>query len=139
MSKNNKAFQWALGLTVAYFLGSIAVAVSRGESDLSGELVLRFFAALVMFPIVFVVVRLFGKDKPVSENKKSGSVSKLAGSKWANILAVGISVAMFFGMFLPDILSGVLQPIYYLGALFWIVVFYFGVKNLLKIFKGENI
>lgn len=129
------AFKYATAISVPYVLIPALFGLIDGIPDIADTLVLRVLSGIFIFLIVFLASLVWLKTKKNKNHEKENAPmvnSKFWSSKLWNVIMLIAGLLMFFGMFLPDMLDGTLQSIYYLGAIFWVVVIWYSSKNLIR-------
>jgi hypothetical protein len=145
---------WAAGLCGGFILGPLFIGLPGGAGISPEEIAKKLVAAVFLFPIIFVVVWLWGifmkkgtavqpsqqhsidlesttPAIPTPESPHAIQKEDLRAKKpgpW-NYVWIGVGAFMLLFLFLPRAIRGTLESQYYLGAAFWIgVIIYCCIK-----------
>ena len=138
---SNKAVaKIAAAMVAAFIFVPTFVAVLNNHPDIGGFFSIKLITGLAGFPVLFFLIKYFYKPKKDKAFGQKIDISDEADripkkiSKWNYVGVVLGSLALAF-IFVPDFVAGKAGGTFFMGAIFWIVVIFFSLKNILG--KGK--
>jgi hypothetical protein len=123
-------------VVATYILVPTLLAFANDRPNLGGFFALQLVTGLSAFPVLLVLFKLFLKNKknepqPALGSGEGQSVGIQKISKWSyfGIVAGPLALIFFFG---PPLMAGETDRSFFIGTLFWVVVIFFSLKNILQ-------